>query len=1496
MIITFYSYKGGVGRSMALSNIAEIFFQAGKRVLLVDWDLEAPGLDRFFFEFPDAILDHRGLIDMLLKYKKTISEDSNGNHELAFDDVKKYIVEIPRNNKLGGKLFFMPAGKRSGDQFPKFAQSVVTFDWQDFFKNWNGELYFEWLREQFSSIAEIILIDSRTGVTEMGGVCTYQLADTVIMFCAPNDQNINGIFDMAINFTSKTLYNLRPDRPLNVLIVPSRVEYRSEIDFYYIFKQKFIEKFDVFLKLLPKVKIQSFWDLKIPYVTYYSFNEQVAIREEIIKSEDLSNSYYKIASVLNELYYMNEEIHILHLSDLHFGTADDAERWYSQLAVDLTKGLNCQKLDGLIISGDIASKAKISEYDAATIFIEKLSKKFNLDSSQLVIVPGNHDLSWSVSKNGYKLINGEDFAEGNYIEIDTSNERVLKLEKHEQRFNNFNRFYKRLKSNEYPLDYSKQAIIHKLPNCNFLILSLNSSWEIDHHFKKRISINPVSIEFALNQIRNNPDLEKCIKIAVWHHSFSNKEEDRIVDDAFMQSLAQAGFEVCLHGHIHKPDANLFRYDMTKYGRKIHILGAGTFGAPVREWTLGYPLQYNLLRFSGNSLRVETRCRMEINDTWGPAYMWRQGESKPNLPYFVIQLSGQAQPEIQPENQLFKTSIENNLQKPDPHFEAEIKAYCQKTESLHENLPIAGFATQIKVPIDIEDIYIPLRAIVNLKGIDDIEHYGDSKEADERLAQFDSSIEISLIEAFKQAERRGRKGLIILGDPGSGKTTHMKRMLLWCLRKNPEAMGLPREMLPVFLPLRELKELDAGLDRFIQDQLTSRHLKMASDFGKRMIDRGNLLFLLDGLDEVADLAQREEVSSWIEEAFVDYPNCRFVVTCRYAGYSQYVRLSEKFLEMHVRPLSEQEAEKFIRNWYTIVENSLAKDLEQAQSIAQKNSNDLIERLTQPDFRSRRIFELARNPLLLTNICLVHRDRGRLPQRRALLYEDCIDVLLEYWRKSKNLKLRVDAFQGRQVLQPVALWLHEKEGRTRATSKELAPIIQPVLKKIQWSDGDAFSFLKLIRDESGLLTGWDQENYGFIHLGFQEYLAAKEIRSRYLQEMNENNKSERLKNLACCFGKSWWQEVVLLLLALEDPSLFSPFMREIVQNPAFANHNDLMEMCLDESVQSSVDPFLEILYVHSVADRNLWDRQLFALRIVKRLDEKKIESILPHLKDHPDNRIREWIRERSKEAGQTVIKLSPSEYEMVFIKSSTFMMGSHRDNMERPIHEVNISDYYIGRYPVTNKEYGRFIKDTGYKEPKFWGERNFNQPYQPVVGVSWDDAKAFADWAGLQLPSEAQWEYACRAGSNTKYFWGDETDCNKANYGHSEYFSECKNYNPGKPSPVGNYPPNAFGLYDMLGNVWEWCEDHWHDNYNEAPNDGSAWVDQKENKKRVLRGGSWDSSADNCKSTSRIGSYDGRTFLSKSGYKADSGARNNRFGFRLALLPGQSGEPSRSGKFR
>jgi hypothetical protein len=180
------------------------------------------------------------------------------------------------------------------------------------------------------------------------------------------------------------------------------------------------------------------------------------------------------------------------------------------------------------------------------------------------------------------------------------------------------------------------------------------------------------------------------------------------------------------------------------------------------------------------------------------------------------------------------------QPPDSGLDEEIHSYCQKADSLHATLPVAGFATHLKVPIDIEEIYVPLRAALDLRGVAG-KPFADASDADKVLQERGSSLEISIPDAFRQSEKRGQRGMVILGDPGSGKTTHLKRLLLWCLRNGHQDIGLSPDMLPVFLPLRELKDLKRGLDTFIQNQLNSPHLKTPQGFGERLLERGNLLF-------------------------------------------------------------------------------------------------------------------------------------------------------------------------------------------------------------------------------------------------------------------------------------------------------------------------------------------------------------------------------------------------------------------------------------------------------------------------------------------------------------------------------------------------------------------------------------------------------------------------------------------------------------------------------
>ena len=220
------------------------------------------------------------------------------------------------------------------------------------------------------------------------------------------------------------------------------------------------------------------------------------------------------------------------------------------------------------------------------------------------------------------------------------------------------------------------------------------------------------------------------------------------------------------------------------------------------------------------------------------------------------------------------------------------------------------------------------------------------------------------------------------------------------------------------------------------------------------------------------------------------------------------------------------------------------------------------------------------------------------------------------------------------------------------------------------------------------------------------------------------------------------------------------------------------------------------------------------------------------------------------------------ELILIPGGRFMMGSPvgegRDD-EHPAHEVDIRQFYLGRYPVTNEEYARYLEaNPNEKQPAYWADRRFNQARQPVVGVDWEEASRFAQWAGGRLPTEAEWEYAVRAGTTSRYFWGkSDTDADEYawHYAHSQNTTH----------PVGVKRPNAIGLHDMVGNVWEWQQDRWHDNYHDAPGDGSAWEDGK-GSRRVIRGGPWVFEPGYLRSATR-----GRD---------DTDSRSSLLGFRLA----------------
>ncbi|MEM7306370.1 MAG: SUMF1/EgtB/PvdO family nonheme iron enzyme [Planctomycetota bacterium] len=772
------------------------------------------------------------------------------------------------------------------------------------------------------------------------------------------------------------------------------------------------------------------------------------------------------------------------------------------------------------------------------------------------------------------------------------------------------------------------------------------------------------------------------------------------------------------------------------------------------------------------------------------------------------------------------------EKRSPELTNDTQRYLACAVEEHKDLALAGFDKKLRVPVQLEDMHVPLHASIDQRALG-LTEFGS---ADEMARHHERSSAIPLIDAFRRAaELNHGRGLVILGDPGAGKTTHLKRLLLHAAQGGSAELRLPTPLVPVFLPLRDLRNLNAGLDELLQRQLEDNpHLKqrVSQGFADALLKEGRLLFLLDGLDEIPDVDDRQGAVEWIEKALESYSDSRFAVTCRYAGYRALEeQFSGRFLELHIRHLNAEQAERFIRNWFRVVETNLG----QPKSIADEKADELLTRLKEPDFRAARVFEMTRNPLLLTAICLVHRDRGQLPHRRADLYEECVNVLLEGWRRKIGLDL--DAKKAKRLLQPVAYWLHGEEGRTRATGDELAPIVDEALQQIGDEDQSGRAFLASVRDRSGLLTGWGEDSYGFLHLGFQEYLAARHIAHRYL------DRPELLSELGRRFGETWWREVTLLLLALENPPLFRPLMEEALKHPEVAEYGGLMQACLEDALEVSLTPFLDVARLPAGEDKRVWARQAAAARVLRTEAPEELERLRSHLKDHPLSSIREPFKTPTRAATSTV-RADQGGYELVRIPGGTFLMGSTEEEQrkwaagdanqqrwfrtESPRHEVAVPSFYLGRCPVTNEEYGLFLKANPQAEaPEHWGDRELNQPSQPVVGVSWQGVQAYRKWAGLVLPSEAQWEYACRAGKDTAFSAGsEEPDLDRmgwysGNSGHRLH-------------PVAEKPANAFGLHDMHGNVWEWCQDTWHGNYEGAPADGSA---RGSSTGRAVRGGSF-----------------------------------------------------------
>lgn len=315
MFYTFYSYRGGVGRSMALSNIAVLLHRSGLNVVVADYDLEAPALETYLFSGGDDSAGSRsGLVDLIHSFKNAISQPPSTRRDadwLSLPDIEDYLHLVDSNEKSFIKL--MPAGKRLGDAFKVYSETVCRFDWEDFYQNWEGELFFKWLKLGLRKTgADVVLINSCAGIAEMGRICT-RLADAVVLFCPSNRQSLAGTLKLAFDLTGahheerdrETVVKWAEEaagqgRP-RLIVVPSRVEEGDDAAILLeSFHKEFVNDFEPFLPQDKRGREREyFWELRVPYVPAFSFVEQIAARAEgMAESRRMVQAYTGLLSAM----------------------------------------------------------------------------------------------------------------------------------------------------------------------------------------------------------------------------------------------------------------------------------------------------------------------------------------------------------------------------------------------------------------------------------------------------------------------------------------------------------------------------------------------------------------------------------------------------------------------------------------------------------------------------------------------------------------------------------------------------------------------------------------------------------------------------------------------------------------------------------------------------------------------------------------------------------------------------------------------------------------------------------------------------------------------------------------------------------------------------------------------------------------------------------------------------------------------------------------------
>jgi HEAT repeat protein/energy-coupling factor transporter ATP-binding protein EcfA2 len=471
-----------------------------------------------------------------------------------------------------------------------------------------------------------------------------------------------------------------------------------------------------------------------------------------------------------------------------------------------------------------------------------------------------------------------------------------------------------------------------------------------------------------------------------------------------------------------------------------------------------------------------------------------------------------------------------------------------------------------VRLPLADVFVPLQATIETETSSLVQMPTDTEDFLTPLGEGEHFIRTRIERRIALADTvRQHQHLVILGDPGAGKSTLLRFLALTYAQGADQVQrqfGVEEQRLPVLVPLSAFSEAqsakpDLTLAAFLSQYFLTQGLPDFSPILTEALTRERAFLLLDGLDEMLTTQNRMAVAQAISAFSRDYPAVRVAVTSRIAGYASGL-LPGHFTTVTIAPFDDAEIARFARQWSLAFEaNGLPPS--ELPTDARQRAERRAENLTKAATSHPGVKRLATNPLLLTLLALIHYQGTRLPNRRADLYRLCVEALAETWNLARSLSGKaIDLHLGEQrldeefvvdILGPVAYWMHKHKPtglieRTELEARIAEHFVEETGAPVAEAETSAREFVTLVREQMGLLVERAPDLFSFLHLSFQEYLAA-----RYL-----SGKANAFELLKPRLHRPRWREVVLLTAGCLHGDYASQFVENILN--AHSDYDDLL----------------------------------------------------------------------------------------------------------------------------------------------------------------------------------------------------------------------------------------------------------------------------------------------------------------------------------------------------